>query len=286
MDNLISEHNQLMDMNDNNENDENNKDNEENKDSNDEGKQAENNENQEENNENQDENKENQDENKENQEENNETPEENKEEKSEEKDSVQKEKERISDSLQRIKLLPLLKTSEEAAKRSQLFDRFDLNGNLYLSLSEVDTGVRDILSFHEKFLAKDVIKMAFNAAKKSGAKRSKFSDDYIEKNEFRTFLVFLRQYSEYYEMFELIDQQHDRKISFEEFQVAVPIMQKWGIEIDDPKEAFDSIDTSQGGQIMFDEFCDWAINKNLNLEYDENFDDEELAKLAELHADN
>jgi len=197
-----------------------------------------------------------------------------------EKSSEEKEKERISDSLQRIKLLPLEKTPESAAKRSQLFDRFDPNGILFLSISEIDKGVREILSFSERFLKKDIIKKAFISAKKSGAKRNNSSEELIEKNEFRSFLVFLRQYSEYYEIFELMNSTEDRKITYEEFKTALPIMKNWGVEVDDSKAAFEAIETNDGETVLFDEYCFWAINKNLEMEKDENFDDEELAKLA------
>lgn len=186
----------------------------------------------------------------------------------------------MSESLQKIKSLPLLKTPEDAAKRSALFEKFDRNGNSYLSLGEVNKGIRDVLDFNEKILNTGVIKKAFRVAKNSGPKRSEISDDYIEKNEFRTFLVYLRQYSEYIEMFDLIDIQDDKKISFEEFKDAIPAMEKWGIEIDNPEAAFDSIDTNKGGQILFEEFVKWAIAKNLDLENDDDFNDEELAKLA------
>ena len=36
---------------------------------------------------------------------------------------------------------------------------------------------------------------------------------------------------------------------------------------------FHKIDTNKGGMILFDEFCDWAINKGLDLEDDDDFDD-------------
>ena len=195
-------------------------------------------------------------------------------------EQIEEEKNIINQNLEKIKTLPILKNPEEAYKRSRLFDKFDTNGNSYLSFSEIEGGVRDILKFNEKLLKRDVIKKAFKSAKSSGVKRSKLSDDYVEKNEFRTFLVYILQYSEYYEMFDLIDLQDDKKINYDEFLKAIPIIKKWGIEIDDPKTAFDSIDSNDGDQIMFDEFCYWAISKNLDLENDDNFDDEELAKLA------
>ena len=41
--------------------------------------------------------------------------------------------------------------------------------------------------------------------------------------------------------------------------------------VDDMDAAFDNIDKNGGGIILFDEFCEWAINKSLDL-----LDDEEL----------
>lgn len=192
----------------------------------------------------------------------------------------QAERAMINENIQRIKVLPLLKTQEDAQKRVKIFERFDPNGNGYLSLSEVEKGVREVFALNEKFLKPEVIKHAFKSAKKSGGKKSKLSDDYVEKNEFRTFLVFLRQYSEYYEMFDSIDTSDDKKINFEEFEKAIPILSKWGVDVKDTRTAFDKIDSNDGNQIRFDEFCYWAIEKNLDLENDDNFDDEELAKLG------
>lgn len=230
--------------------------------------------------------KENDENNENNENENNKNKENNEEQNSQnesENDSPIKEKERITDSLQRIKLLPLLKTPEDAAKRLQLFDRFDPNGNLFLSLDEADKGVRDILSFGEKFLKKDVIKKAFAAAKKTLSKKSNFSAESLEKNEFRAFLLFLRQYAEYYEIFDLIETNEENKqINFEQFSVAVPVMRSYGIEIDEPKTAFDFIESFDGEKILFDDFCFWAICKNLELENDQQFDDEELSRQANM----
>ena len=39
------------------------------------------------------------------------------------------------------------------------------------------------------------------------------------------------------------------------------------------------IDTNGGGVIMFDEFCKYAIEKQLDLEDDDDFDDVELGKM-------
>ena len=76
----------------------------------------------------------------------------------------------------------------------------DMNGNGLLSLAEIDKGVRDEIKVQELFDAKPAIIRAFVFAKNycpakdrgSKAKNNKYADDYIEKNEFRVFLVALR----------------------------------------------------------------------------------------------
>ncbi len=47
------------------------------------------------------------------------------------------------------------------------------------------------------------------------------------------------------------------------------MMEVWVGEISDPEETFKQIDKNGGGQILFDEFCTWAIKKNLDLEDDD-----------------
>jgi len=61
--------------------------------------------------------------------------------------------------------LPTGKSEEDKARRKKLFRAIDGNGNSYLSLAEIDSGVRDVLQCHEIFEAKPVINRAFHAAK-------------------------------------------------------------------------------------------------------------------------
>jgi Ca2+-binding EF-hand superfamily protein len=175
--------------------------------------------------------------------------------------------------------LPLERDAEGVKKRAKMFSDFDPNGNGYLSLAEVDKGVRDVLGLDSVFDCKPAIMRAFQAAKSSGPSRTSHSDDYIEKNEFRLFLVYLRQYFEYYEMFDRVDTGDDKKIDLKEFKTAVPLMEKWGVKVSDPEATFKEIDKNGGGQILFDEFCHWAIKKNLDLENDDDFEDKDLTSM-------
>ena len=61
--------------------------------------------------------------------------------------------------------LPTGKSEEDKAKRKKLFRAIDGNGNGYLSLAEIDSGVRDVLQCHEIFEAKPAFKRALYATK-------------------------------------------------------------------------------------------------------------------------
>ena len=49
------------------------------------------------------------------------------------------------------------------------------------------------------------------------------------------------------------------------------MLKEWGVEVADPKAEFDTIDSNDGGQVLFNEFCSWAMKKGLN--YDSDFED-------------
>lgn len=162
--------------------------------------------------------------------------------------------------------LPSDKTPEAKAVRSKLFDQFDPNGNGYLSLAEVDKGVRDVLGLEDVYEAKPAIMRAFSAAKNAGKSKAKLGADFVERSEFRLVLLYLGKYYELYEMFSTVDSTDDRRINKAEFKTAVTHFQKWGIKVENPDAEFDTIDANKGGFILFDEFADWGLKKNLDLE--------------------
>ena len=169
------------------------------------------------------------------------------------------------------KKLPSERTEEQKAKRKELFSQFDPNGNGVLSLAEVEKGIRDVLQIDEIFDAKKPIIRAFQIAKNCTQSNRKdgVGDDYIELKEFRFFLLSLRQYFEYWAAFTRTDTDGDRRIDLVEFIDAKEKIETWVGPIGDMEGEFKKIDTNGGGHILFDEFVQWAIAKNLDLEDDD-----------------
>lgn len=169
--------------------------------------------------------------------------------------------------------LPYERTDEAKKKRKNLFQQFDPNGNGYLSLAEVDRGIRDVLQSDDLFNCKPAISRAYHFARDKTFARvgDKHGPHYLEFREFRLFLKALRQYFEYFQAFDTIDTDDDRRISKEEFtsEKIKPIIEKWVGKIDNWDYEFNIIDTNDGGHILFSEFVEWAISKDLDIEGDE-----------------
>lgn len=165
--------------------------------------------------------------------------------------------------------LPTEKTAAQKQARRKTFNGMDMNGNGYLSLAEVDKGVRDILRSDHLFDCKPAMIRAFNAVKDTAPAHTPHSDDYVTRAEFRLLLVALRQMFELWTMFEIIDTGDDRRIDADEFAKAVPQLTKWGVNVTDADATFREIDKNGGGQILFDEFVAWATKKGLDLEDDD-----------------
>ena len=91
-----------------------------------------------------------------------------------------------------IARLPVKKTKEDRQKRREYWKSIDINGNNYVSLAELDKGVRDVLNLPGIFSLKKVLMRAYQAAKTKRKGKSKYSNDYVEWMEFRIILVYLR----------------------------------------------------------------------------------------------
>ena len=169
----------------------------------------------------------------------------------------------------RVKL-PRTKSSDDAEKRKTLFKQFDPNGNGYLSLAEIDKGAREVLTLDR--LTDDlapILMRAYTKAKDAGKRHGSTNDnvDYVEAAEFRLLLCYIYDFFEMWIAFDEIDTSDDRRITPSEFKKAVPTVESWGVKVPNADAAFKEIDTNGGGYILFEEFCDWAFKKHLDVDH-------------------
>lgn len=92
------------------------------------------------------------------------------------------------------KNIPVGSSQEDIAKRKKLFREFDVNGNNYLSLAEIDKGIRDVLDMPELFDTKPVIMRAYQASKDKIKSKNEIGEDYVSRAEFKWTLIYLRFY--------------------------------------------------------------------------------------------
>ena len=175
--------------------------------------------------------------------------------------------------------LPIRRNEEDKIKRLLIWNGPLEGKGKDLTLNELTEGMSAYLGLPEELISYEPYKKAKDAAKRLF--KGKYEIDEDEKLnliEFRFFLIFLRQYFNYWAMFERVDQSQNKKISLEEFKNAEELMKMFGVTIPDLEAEFKMIDTSGNGQIDFDEFCEYAIKKQLDLEDDDDFDDPDLPK--------
>ncbi|UJR09384.1 hypothetical protein I4U23_013627 [Adineta vaga] len=135
----------------------------------------------------------------------------------------------------------------------ELFRKFD-NGNGHLSLAEID---RAILDFYPQFgTNRKAILRAYKAADTSG-------NGFVELREFEKIVQLLKQYNEISKVFEELDTNDDHRISFQEFKKGFELLGEDNSDEEGLKQEFDSIDSNDGNYILFDEFCMYMANRQM-----------------------
>ena len=130
----------------------------------------------------------------------------------------------------------------------------DFNGNGIVSLAELDKWV--VQSF-PLLNNKSALRRAFIRT----TSRDGDGDDWVQRREFKALLVNVIYFNRAFELFDSIDTGRDQRVDFEEFFSAVG---RLGLGLD-RKQAlaeFQKIDTNGGGQLLFDEFCEWLVEIN------------------------
>jgi len=152
------------------------------------------------------------------------------------------------------------------------------HGQFAKTLSEM----RTLCSFHGVWMSdhEPLLRDAMDMASKvlpCVAHRASMADHgepYVEREQFRLLLVYIRHHFELYLMFEdvehLCHHDHDEPINFQDFCAVLNQLIAWHIQIGDPRAEFDKIDAmsnkKRSGGISFSQFRTWALEKKLHME--------------------
>jgi len=176
--------------------------------------------------------------------------------------------------------LPTGKDAQSKRRRIAYFKEVDNNGNGICSLAEIDHACRNKWNID---MAAQAINRAFHAARDMSPPVQDFSDDYIDFSEFRIFLVFLQHYHELHTLFLQLDASGDGRLGVDEFVQAAPLLQSWGVVIEDPVASFRHMDADGGGMVLFDEFAHWALHQGVGTADDERAEALKLLALAKAN---
>ena len=130
----------------------------------------------------------------------------------------------------------------------------DFNGNGIVSLAELDKWI--VQSFPQ-LNNKAALRRAFiRTTSKDGD-----GDDWIQRREFKALLVNVIYFNRAFELFDSIDTGRDQRVDFDEFFSAVSRL-GLGLDRKQALSEFQRIDVNGGGQLLFDEFCEWLVEIN------------------------
>jgi len=140
------------------------------------------------------------------------------------------------------------------AKLRNMWHTMDFNGNNIVSLAEID---KMIVENYSLLNHKPALMRAYKATIKAGD-----GDDWVERKEFKMLLGNIFYFNKLFWLFEHVDGDADRRMSYAEFKKLLTItgaakkMSEAEIQQD-----FRKVDRNGGGIVLFDEFCHYFTAK-------------------------
>lgn len=137
----------------------------------------------------------------------------------------------------------------DASALKTMWRSLDYNGNGVVSVSEL---TKWAMESYPSLNVKPAIIRAF----KKTTLRDGDGDEWIQRAELPHLLVNMLYFTRAFVAYDKIDSGHDGRIDLDEFKAGLEAV---GMQLDDAQaeETFGSIDSNEGGQILFDEFCMW-----------------------------
>jgi hypothetical protein len=143
----------------------------------------------------------------------------------------------------------------DKAKLKEIWRALDFNGNRIVSLAEID---KMVVEKYTILNHKPALMRAYKrATSKAGGGDG---DDWVEPNELQLLLEQLVFFNRIFWAFDEVDVADDRRVDLKEFLTSCP---KLGLSMtpEEMTREFNTMDKNKGGQVLFDEFCEWYLKK-------------------------
>lgn len=144
------------------------------------------------------------------------------------------------------------KTVTDRKKLRKLWNTIDYNGNGIVSLAEID---KLVVEQYPILNHKPALMRAYKRTIQSGD-----GDDWVEKKEFRALLANLFYFNKIFWIFDQVDNDRDRRLTYQEFKTCLTVT-NCKMPEHQARQEFHTIDRNSGGIILFDEFCRWFTHK-------------------------
>lgn len=174
--------------------------------------------------------------------------------------------------------MPVEKTEAAAKRRQDIWNKMNEYNNGSVSMKKMSKDMEKYLGLPKKVTDKGCLEKAYNNAKDKVKTKQGGDDSFIQFAEFRIFLVYLKQYLQYWVMFENLGGGKTMTLSLNQLKDATKILESYGVKISDPDAEFKKIDKDGSGKVSFDEFADYAIAKELEIEPETDYDGSVLKK--------
>jgi hypothetical protein len=133
-------------------------------------------------------------------------------------------------------------------------------------LHELERGLKTVITKHYNECKLQISK-AYLFTKTVVSSRGLLGIDYIEKKEFRAFLVAIKQRFEYLHVFKNVTGQKNLEfIEFDEFIANKILIKKWVETIEVTNKEFESL--KKNGAVNFNDMCDWSCKLNFEIDGD------------------
>ena len=162
--------------------------------------------------------------------------------------------------------LPHTKDDPARALRSQLFFKIDGNGNGFINLTELRLGLVRALGEDGAAAVDEVVATAFDQAKDARASRNEQGAQFVEKSEFRLFLIYVKRWL-LARLFEVQEAGSDGRLDQQEFTALLGLLTTgWGISVADPVQIFQRLDEHETTVISLATFVQWATAKGIQVD--------------------